>query len=223
MLGAGHNIFGGDQPSPSGPSCVKAPAPGLAAPSGPGALPFGRAASDGPLPARAGALPVSSGQPGWFRERARILKRVFSCIEKRKERGQAVRRICAHFARRWHGKTYRSAPGKAIRLSCVRLVTLYYRYLRSGKRPEILALGYKVKRTGISPALICRFLDECAAPGICSMREAWQRLPPAGISMRLLVGMVPAETRLTIRRRHQARRNLRAQEAATARFGAYQI
>jgi hypothetical protein len=186
---------------------------------------FGMAASDASMPARRESPPVSSGQfsPSWFTERAKMLQRICTRIEARRDRGQSVREATTYFSWYWSGRNYRSAPRVKVRLSRMTLTTLYYRWRRSGRQRECFALRYTVKRTAISPALVGRFVDECAAPGVCSMTEAWQRLAPAGVSMRLLAGLLPAETRLAIRKAHQAKRNLRAQEAAIARFGAYQI
>ncbi len=142
--------------------------------------------------------------------------RICTGIERRRARGQAVRRAARYFALRWRSKTYRKAPHIAVRLSAARIVSLFYLWKRAGRRPEAFALRYKHK-AAISPELARQFLRGCAAPGALSMSAAIRQFQPAGFSTRALIDSLAPKTRRQIRALHVSRRGLIAQDRAIGR------
>ena len=151
--------------------------------------------------------------PAWFRERARMLQRICQSIERRRERGQTVRKAVVYFGWYWHGRSCRTAPGIKVRLGATALKNIYYRWRRSGKKIESFQPNYRL-RPVVDAALVSRFLDACAAAGVGSMTAAWGRLNAGGVSLRALVAALPARKRLAIRAAHRSRRDLMAKDRA---------
>jgi hypothetical protein len=56
-------------------------------------------------------------------------------------------------ARRWKGKTYRSAPGRSISLSEGTLDRLWYRWQKAGRDPRAIELGYKAARMEVTAGI----------------------------------------------------------------------
>jgi hypothetical protein len=119
----------------------------------------------------------------WQKERARILQRAFSYIESQAARGVAVTTAARRFSARWTGRTYQADETKRLQLSRHHLLGIFYRYIRSGRSSEVLALHYKSSGKKILPELIAGFLEWCDSSGVVSMAQARRHLRDAGIQM----------------------------------------
>jgi hypothetical protein len=164
---------------------------------------------------------ISGG--GWLTERARILQRICKTVEGRRARGQSL-----HRALRWHvwclrRRTYKSAPGKRVRLCEGTLGRIYYAWLASGRDPRAFALNYKFSRQPVSADVTRAFIRANAAPQVFSMHAAWRHLRETwdqGIPLpnaRTLIESLPTETRKALRQMHRERRKLAGQSAMLCR------
>ena len=138
--------------------------------------PAGTATGAGVIPlSPAPASPSLAGWPAWQRERARFLHRLCTDIEARVQAGKPVRRAVRRCARRWHGRPFRCAPGRFLRLSKQRLVNLFYEW-RKQPSPEVFRLHYQATATKADAALVAALVSASLAPGVTSFLAAYRTL-----------------------------------------------
>jgi hypothetical protein len=107
-----------------------------------------------------------------MRERAERLHRICKGIERQRAKGVSVRKACTHLAWVWKDRPYRTAPHIKARFSGPSLVVLYYRWRRSGKSPDCLALRYAYRLDTVKPADMRRFLGACRKAGTVALSQA---------------------------------------------------
>ncbi len=117
----------------------------------------------------AGCTPV----PPWQQERARRLHRLFLRAEKAQASGQRRSAIFRRLQAQWPGRTLRSAPAKALPGSPKSFYRLLRRWQARGRTPEALLIAYKPLRSQVSGAMLCRFIEVCAAQPFATHKGAW--------------------------------------------------
>ena len=138
--------------------------------------PAGPATGAGVIPlSPAPALPSLAAWPPWQSERARFLHRLCTDIEARVQAGEPVRRAVRRCARRWHGRPFRCAPERFLRLSKQRLANLFYEW-RKNPAPEVFRLRYQADTTKADAALVAALVSASLAPGVTSFLAAYRTL-----------------------------------------------
>lgn len=174
--------------------------------------PAGAATGAGVIPLSPAPVPPSlAAWPLWQSERARFLHRLCTDIEARVQAGEPVRRAVRRCARRWHGRPFRCAPGRFLRLSKQRLVNLFYEW-RKQPSPEVFRLRYRAAATKTDAALVAALVSASLAPGVTSFLAAYRTLQGqaagrAGAFPRYstLLRQLPRTQRRSIRELHRQR------------------
>jgi hypothetical protein len=78
--------------------------------------------------------------------------------------------------RRWRHRQYASAPARSIRFSFPTLVRIYYRWVKSGRVPQALALRY-VAPVKLRKTQVLDFARLCINSDVRCLASAYGRLP----------------------------------------------
>lgn len=112
----------------------------------------------------------------WQIERATILHRICTGVEKRLQRRRGVRRAVRVAASRWRNRHYRCDPSRPVRISRKYLVDLFYVWKRNGKTREAFTLHYRSGRSKIPVRLVAEFIRVAVQPGVVSLSSAYRKL-----------------------------------------------
>lgn len=109
----------------------------------------------------------------WKGERENILQSICKSIARQVSHGEKVRPLIHRAASRWNGKPFRCDPKRKLVLSAARLLNLYYHWKRSAELPSAFRFRYVGTAPTVPAAVLCRFIEFCAAMRWPSMKAAW--------------------------------------------------
>jgi hypothetical protein len=139
----------------------------------------------------------------WIRENAELLHRLFTRVEARRQQGASVDKA---LRRRWRGRRFHTAQRVKVRHGTSRLRNLYYKWRKSGKMPECLALRFPSKLAPVPQEVARAFVAACAVAGIGRFAQAWRLTDIKGFSYHRVLAALPDQVLRTIRETFKGRR-----------------
>lgn len=156
----------------------------------------------------------SPKQPVYAAERRLRLLQIFAGVDRRVANGWSTRRALRAAARRWKGRTFRSAPGREVDFSADTLERLFYSWRKFGD--SALDLHYVAPaRLEVPPAVTKEVLQRAGQADVLSFSQLFKSVYSSSAtalpSPRTLGRAIPDD------KRHAISEVLRARRAAIAK------
>jgi hypothetical protein len=161
---------------------------------------------------QAGGLEFSTRQPIFANERQRKLLQIFTGVERRVKNGWSVSRALRRAARRWKGRTFKSAPGREVNFSYETLSRLWYRWQKARRNPHAFDFHYVGPKKKVSPELDVEFWTRALTHDVLSfaqiMRDIGQETRRALPNRSTIERAMPREKKAAMAQLLRARRQL---------------
>ena len=132
-----------------------------------------------------------------------LLQRLFTTAEGGRKRGLS---LAKGLRRRWYGAHWHTAHHVKVRLGPARLRSLYYLWVRKGRRAECLAPRFACMLPPIPAEIVKAFLGACAVAGVSHFSEAFRLIDMKGFSCGRVLSALPDRSRRILREAFAARR-----------------
>ncbi len=118
-------------------------------------------------------LQSSNQIPIWQKERALLLQKACIRVKARIARGGKLLRSVRLVARSMNGRTFKSDPGRTLKLSPKTLLPLYYKWRVNGESPAVFTLYYSSRHSLFTNLVIARLADVLLAHPNRSFKSTW--------------------------------------------------